>query len=797
MKTMSLILFFSLIVFPAIPQVQPAGYPIQPVTFNHVKLSDDFWAPRIRKNHEVTIPISIQKSRETGRIKNFEIAGGLENGAFCSTYPFDDSDVFKIIEGASFSLQTFPDPALETTLDSLIYFISLAQEDDGYLYTNRTIDSLHMHPWVGKKRWEKDPEASHELYNIGHLYEAAVAHYQATGKRTLLDVALKSADLVVKDFLKGGLTYYPGHQVIEMGLVKLYLVTGKKEYLDQAKYFLDIRKGGDVYNQAHQPVTEQHEIVGHAVRATYMYSGMADVAALTGEAAYNTAILRLWEDLIGTKYYITGGIGSSAGNEGFADPYFLPNMTAYCETCASIGNVFWNYRLFLMTGESKYFDVAERTMYNALLAGVSLSGDRFFYPNVLESRGQHERAPWFGCACCPSNVCRFLPSIPGYIYAGDEQNIYVNLYMTNSADFGFGSLKGKIEQHSEYPWNGKTEITINPDRTRQFAVRLRIPGWVNGQAVPSDLYRFTDTRALPYSVLLNGEKINTILEKGYAVISRTWKPGDKIELTFEMPVQMVMAHPKVEADLGRIALQRGPLVYCLEGPDNPEFSLRNLMPDMNEPISLKARPDLLNGVMTLSGKARLVNQDPFGKIMGQTVDFTAIPYYSWANRGPGEMLVWLPDNIESVKPKPLPTISSTAELTASHPAKVQFAVNDQEWPASSNDPATLHYHWWPLKDTVQWLQYRFKKPETISRSSVYWFDDRPDGGCRIPESWKIQFQTENGSWKDVNPKGSYQNQINQINTVAFEPVTTKAVRLVVELKEFSSGVYEWEAGSNE
>ena len=453
------------------------GYSINPVPFTSVKVTDNFWAPRIKTNHDVTIPIAIQKCRETGRIKNFQIAAKLEKGAFCSKYPFDDSDVYKIIEGASYSLQTFPDTKLSLTLDTLIYYISLAQEPDGYLYTNRTIDSMHMHEWVGKKRWEKDPELSHELYNMGHLYEAAVAHFQATGKRTLLNVAIKNADLVYKDFVMGGLKYYPGHQVIEMGLVKLYRITNDKRYLILAKYFLDIRKGGDEYNQAHKPVIEQDKIVGHAVRATYMYSGMADVAALTGDKAYNNAILKIWNDLLETKFYITGGIGSGGDNEGFGESYYLPNMTAYCETCASIGNVLWNYRMFLLTGESKYYDVLERTLYNALLSGVSLSGDRFFYPNPLESHGQHERSPWFGCACCPSNICRFLPSIPGFIYSTDNRSVFVNLYVQNEAEIDLAGSKTMISQKTGYPWNGKIEISVTPVPKSVFGITFRIPGW--------------------------------------------------------------------------------------------------------------------------------------------------------------------------------------------------------------------------------------------------------------------------------------------------------------------------------
>ena len=618
------------------------GYSINPVPFTSVKVTDNFWAPRIKTNHDVTIPIAIQKCRETGRIKNFQIAAKLEKGAFCSKYPFDDSDVYKIIEGASYSIQTFPDTKLSLTLDTLIYYISLAQEPDGYLYTNRTIDSMHMHEWVGKKRWEKDPELSHELYNMGHLYEAAVAHFQATGKRTLLNVAIKNADLVYKDFVVGGLKYYPGHQVIEMGLVKLYRITNDKRYLILAKYFLDIRKGGDEYNQAHKPVIEQDKIVGHAVRATYMYSGMADVAALTGDKAYNNAILKIWNDLLETKFYITGGIGSGGDNEGFGESYYLPNMTAYCETCASIGNVLWNYRMFLLTGESKYYDVLERTLYNALLSGVSLSGDRFFYPNPLESHGQYERAPWFGCACCPSNICRFLPSIPGFIYSTDNRSVFVNLYVQNEAEIDLAGSKTLISQKTGYPWNGKIEISVTPGPKSEFGIAFRIPGWAMGEVVPTDLYLFTPQKTRPFNLKLNGRDVKYEMKNGYAFVYQVWKQGDKIELNLPMQIQKIRANEKIDADHGKLAIQRGPLVYCLEWPDNPDENVTTLAMDNNVQLQSSYRADLLKGVEIISGKAKLIRQTAKDTDVEKYIRFTAIPYYAWANRGKGEMMVWIP-----------------------------------------------------------------------------------------------------------------------------------------------------------
>ena len=771
-------------------QVWPS-YPIAPVLFTSVHINDDFWAPRIRKNHEVTIPIAIQKSRETGRIKNFMIAGKVEKGSFCSLYPFDDSDIYKIIEGASFSLQTFSDPNLSLTLDTLIYYIGLAQEPDGYLYTNRTIDSTHMHEWVGKKRWEKDPALSHELYNLGHLYEAAVAHWQATGKRSLLDIAIKSANLVYNDFIGKQLPYYPGHQVIEMGLVKLYGVTGEKKYLELAQYMLDIRHGGEEYNQAQTPVVAQDKIVGHAVRATYMYSGMADVAAITGNQAYNDALGKIWDDLLKTKYYVTGGIGSGGDNEGFGEPYYLPNMLAYCETCASIGNVYWNYRMFLLHGESKYMDVLERSLYNALLSGVSLSGDHFFYPNVLESRGQHERSEWFGCACCPSNVCRFIPSIPGYIYAHDKSAIYLNLYIQNKADIDFNGSKTQIIQTTDYPWNGKISVTINPSEIKEFPVALRIPGWASGQVVPSDLYHFLPDANPPFTIAVNGVPAKYILKNGYAVINNSWETGDKIELNLPMPVKRVAANPLVVADRDKVALQRGPIVYCLEWPDNKDGHVLSLILDSTAKLNTSFNPQLLNGVEIITGKGDVAISTAKGNQTTVKQDFTAIPYYAWANRGSGEMQVWMASKASAAHPLHKPTLAGKSKISGSATGKALASVNDQEIPSSSSDHDILYYHWWPETNCIEWIQYDFDAKTLVSESSVYWFDDGPSGGCRIPQSWRILYKSGD-KWIPVKVAGNYTISKDELNTIKFKAVTAKALRLEVTLPPaFSSGIYEW------
>jgi len=651
MRRSILIIFpviISLLVFQECSGPVDQDYPIKPVPFTSVKLSDNFWAPRIEKNAAVTIPIAFSYCESSGRVKNFEIAGGLDTGNFRTIYPFDDSDVYKIIEGASYSLQTFPDPHLEAYLDTLIFKIGMAQESDGYLYTNRTIAEKHggrgLHEWAGEKRWVMDSVLSHELYNLGHLYEAAVAHYLATGKRTLLDIAVKSADLVDKDFGWDRERVYPGHQVIEMGLVKLYRVTGEKKYLDLAKYFLDIRgPGGEAYNQADKRVVDQTEAVGHAVRATYMYSGMADIAAIEKNEDYLRAITRIWDDIVNGKIYVTGGIGATGGNEGFDDPYILPNMTAYCETCASIGDIFMNHRLFLLNGDGKYIDVLEKTLYNSMLSGVSLSADRFFYPNPLESRGQHQRQAWFGCACCPSNVVRFIPAIPGYIYAVTDKELYINLYISNDAAVNVDGKKVNVKQNSGFPWNGKVGITINPEKPGRFVLRLRIPGWARNEALPGGLYRFSDTNDEVYRITLNGKTIKPEVNSGYVSLNRKWTDGDIVEIEFPMPARRVEADERIKEDVGKIAFQKGPVIYCAEWPDNPPEDVLNLVVRRNADITSDYIPSLLGGTEIIRTEGlitrNLAEDGPAGM---ESTPITLIPYALWNNRGPGQMRVWLP-----------------------------------------------------------------------------------------------------------------------------------------------------------
>lgn len=418
---------------------QSGGYPISPVNFTAVKVvPESFWGQRLDACRKVTVPLAFRKCEEEGRYENFVKAAHPSADYKVGGFSFDDTDVYKTIEGASYLLQTYPDKRMVHYIDSVLDIVSTAQESDGYLYTSRTMNPEHPHAWAGERRWEKVEDLSHEFYNLGHMVEGAIAHYQATGSRKFLDIAIRYADCVCREIgpAEGQHCVVPGHQIAEMALAKLYTVTGERKYLEQAKFFLDMRgktARRDAYSQAHKPVVEQDEAVGHAVRAGYMYTGMADVAALTGDTAYLRAIDRIWENIVEKKYYITGGVGATSDGEAFEANYELPNMSAYCETCAAIAQVYLNYRLFLLHGDSKYYDCLERTLYNGVISGMSIDGGAFFYPNPLQSMGQHQRQAWFGCACCPSNICRFIPSLPGYVYAVKDRAVYVNLFMSNTA----------------------------------------------------------------------------------------------------------------------------------------------------------------------------------------------------------------------------------------------------------------------------------------------------------------------------------------------------------------------------
>lgn len=765
-------------------------YPIVPVPFTQVEVTDSFWNPRIKLNHEVTIPHALEMC--DSRIENFRIAAGLSTGHFQTSYPFDDSEVYKVIQGASYALQYFDDPELEELLDSLIAIIALAQEDDGYIYTIRTIDGDNAHPWIGDDRWVLVHELSHELYNIGHLLEAASAHYVATGKTNFLDVAIKAADCVDSAFGWGKIEDYPGHQEIEKGLVELCRVTRETRYLDLAKFFLDVRGGGPEYCQAHLPVTEQEEAVGHAVRAVYMYSGMADIAAIMGEIPYMNAIDKIWEDIVSKKIYITGGIGASGGNEGFDEPYNLPNSSAYCETCASIGNIYFNYRLFLLHGQSKYIDVLERSLYNSMLSGISVSGDRFFYPNRLESTGA-DRQPWFECACCPSNITRIIPSVPGYVYAVRNDSLYVNLFMSNSANILLNEDTVRIRQYTNYPWEGNIGISVDIDNPASFTMLIRKPGWATEEVIPGDLYTFLDTLEESYTLLINGQTFSAPLEDGYLVINREWSDGDSITYNLPFPVRKIFAKEDIVHDRERMVLQQGPLVFCSEWVDNPGIDVLYQSYDSAMIVESSFDEDLFFGTGRLTSQVYNEEQE-------QTVHF--IPYCLWANRGRGPMQVWLSVASPRVLPDSLIIINEElgdfATTNYVSPWEDLTAIYDLYDPKSSADKGPAAFGNWAADGSTvgqwNWVQYNLNQTFNITASDVYWWDDNQ--GITLPdETYLAYYDVSTHDFVEIPGSKKYksENEIewDKYNTTNFDPVTTDQIRLYFKGYTKAQGILEW------
>ena len=770
------------------------------VPFTNVHLSDNFWLPRIEINRTVSIPSAFRECEKSGRFDNFAIAGGLKEGEHRGDFSFDDTDPYKVIEGASYSLAVHYDKQLDHYLDSVIAIIASAQEDDGYLTTCVTNKCYRLSGWWGRSKWEKIN--SHELYNSGHLIESAIAHYRATGKRSFLNVAIKNADLVCKTFgpNEGQIHRPGGHPIIEMALCKLYKVTGNKKYLDGARYFVEETgrctdgHHPSEYSQDHKPILQQDEIVGHAVRAGYLFSGVADVAALTNDKAYSEALQRIWNNMSSKKLFITGGIGSRAQGEGFGPNYELNNHTAYCETCAAIANVYWNHRMFLATGESKYIDVCERALYNNVLSGVSLSGDLFFYDNPLESDGEHGRQRWFGCACCPGNVTRFVASVPNYIYAAQGKDIYVNLYAQGKANIGGVEL----EQTTDYPWDGKVSIRLNKGGGK-FSIKLRIPGWLKKHPFGNNLYTYLDA-AKTADISVNGVKVSHD-NPDYVSIDRKWKKGDVIEINFPMEVRRVLANDNAEDDRGKVALERGPVVFCLEGKDQPDNTVFDKYILDSTPIQSHFEKDLLNGVVVLEGNAKELQRN--GEV--KDVKFRAIPYSTWNNRGGDQMEVWIANTPAKAVATPLPTIASRAQ-TFSNRGPIQNdapetaptdswagGVNDQWEPKRSSDTSKPYHYWWLKRGTTESISYKFKEAEEVSNVQVYWLDfDHYDGDFRVPESWTLYYETADGSWKEVEDHSPFTVKKDCYNSIDFKPVKTKGLKIVAKLqKGQSGGVLEW------
>ena len=671
-----LFLVFATTIFAQKQQTRSSGYPYTQVPFTSVKITPNtFWGDRIQAAREVTIPLAFSKCESEHRYKNFEMAAytlqhpghpGLKTPewdvAKFMGFSFDDTDVYKTIEGASYVLQTYPDAKLKAYIDSVLDVVGAAQEPDGYLYTARTINPEHPHGWSGKKRWELEEILSHELYNLGHMVDAACAHYQATGSTKFLDIAKRYADCVIREVgpNPGQACVVPGHQIAEMALARLYVLTGEKKYLDEAKFLLDYRgktQRHDIYSQSDKPVTDQTEAWGHAVRAGYMYASMADVAALTGDEDYIKAIDTIYENIVSRKYYLTGGVGARHQGEAFGADYELPNLTAYNETCAAISMVYLFERMFLLHGDAKYIDCLERTLYNGVISGMSVDGGRFFYPNPLSSDGHYRfnadntmtRQPWFGCACCPSNLSRFIPSMPGYIYGVRDNNLYVNLFAANTATIQVNGKNVTLEETTEYPWNGDIAIKVLQNKAKTFNMMVRIPGWVLNKVVPSDLYSFSDDILSGYEVTVNGQKVDGELQNGYLAINRNWKKGDVVRIHFDMPVRTVLANLRVADDRGRIAVERGPLVYCAEWADNAGINPHHLLLARQPQFELEEGYGIQNTegdnktfqVTAITAQAQEASITPDGKLAAKDVRVRLIPYYAWNHRGAGKMDVWL------------------------------------------------------------------------------------------------------------------------------------------------------------
>jgi uncharacterized protein len=729
------------------------GYTVESVPFTQVDITDEFWAPKQEINRTVSIQHCITEAEKRG---STTIGGG-------------------ILEGAGYMLAKGSDPAFAE-------------------YIKKRVDA------TVQRSAAAGAGGSQALRGGGPSPEAAVAYFEGTGDRRLLDLALAAADTADAEYGPGKKGYISGHEGQKIGLLRLFEFTGDAKYWNLAKFFLDIRGQADYqqqssneypgereYNQNHKPVLEQTDAVGHCVRAMYLYIPLTDIAALTGRQEYAKADDTLWQDVVSRKMYLTGGIGSIRQQEKFGAPYELPNVSSWHETCASYGNVVWNHRLFLLHKDARYIDTMERILYNGFLAGVSLKGDRFFYQNVLMSYGNYERFDWINVPCCPPNVVRLMASVGSYIYAKTGSEIYVNLFVGSSARVKLEDNNVRIAQETRYPWDGRVRMTLNPERTGRFAVLVRIPEWSQNRELPGDLYRYMDVSPEKPTLTVNGTPVALQLENGYARLDRVWKAGDAVELNLPMPVRKVLAHEKVQDDKGRVALERGPLVYCVEWPDNGGSALNLVIPD-NAALKGEFRPGLLNGIEAITGRVQAVVRAADG-VSTRVVphNLVAIPYHDWANRGMGEMTVWIARKPETARVKPVypKSVAKVDSFAGIEKAWTGYgdqnddicAVYDGVEPLNSTDESHLYFRMRPPVGKPAWIEYDFKAPTRISSSRVYFADDRRF--CRLPESWRIVYRDGN-EWKAVAGNQAYVVGKDQYNEVTFPPVTTTAVRIEVE-----------------
>lgn len=751
---------------------------IRPVSFTQVKITDAFWAPRLEAVLKNTLPHCFKQCEDTGRLRNFDKAAGKLEGKF-EGYFFNDSDVYKVIEGAAYALMHRRDSEVERTCDEIIARILAAQQPNGYLNSYFSLTPSEQ-PWSNTK-------VRHELYCAGHMIEAALAYYEATGKRDFLDAAIRFVDHIADVFGPNARHDVPGHEEIELALIKLYYATNEQKYFDLARFFVEQRGHADgrelygEYCQDHAPVRTHTQIVGHAVRAMYLYCAAADLAAAQNDPEIVDMLERVWRDTIDAKMYVTGGIGPSSDNEGFTVAYDLPNDSAYSETCASIGMALWNHRLNLLSADARYADVLERVLYNALLAGMSLDGTLFFYTNPLGSRGTHHRKPWYACACCPTNVVRFIPSVAGYIYAQAPGEVFVNLYIASDADIPTTDGPIQIRQETRYPWDGAVRLTLKPRDPRELTLALRIPEWCAGEMIR-----------------VNGTAVEAGRRKGYALIQRKWKDGDVVELDLPMPVQRIEADPRVEANRGRVALQRGPVIYCLEAADNTG-GVRNLALSRDAELTAGFRGDLLGGVGVITGTAQrgvAPREEGWDRSLynraarAEPAPFTAIPYFAWDNREAGDMVTWLPESLTLIDIPPVSWVKPSASHVYERDSLA--ALNDRLEPKDSSDHSIPRATFWPNQGTREWVQYDFDSARPVSGVAVYWFDDSMrGGGSRAPKSWKLLYRAGD-QWREVRSASVPGVALDTFNEVGFEPVRTDGLRIEVELDaKASAGLLEW------
>ena len=794
---------------------------LNPVSFEKVALTDNFWLPRLKTQKETLVPFSLGKT-ETAVENLRRTAAYLKEKKIEKLIPlpfYVSSDLFKVMEGAAYLLTLEKDEALENQMDSIIDIIAEAQADDGYLYEHHSVPEEMRNPgnrWGTGKTPYSNVLFSHELYNMGHMYEAAIAYYQATGKRKWLDVAEKSARHINNVFFEGNEAYNggkpvnqaPGHQEIELALVKMFRITGDSLYLNMAKRFIEIRGVTYIpegissttpeYAQQHLPAREQKSAVGHAVRATYLYSGMADIAAITGDTTFAPALEAIWADIVNKKMHITGGLGAVPNIEGFGPEYMLPNKETYNETCSAVGNVFFNYRMFLMSGDAKYVDVAEVSLYNNVLAGVNIEGNRFFYVNPLEADGRktfnHGRAgrsPWFGTACCPSNLARLIPQISGMIYSHTDDDIFCALYAGSSVNIPLASGNVALVQDGGYPFNGNVSIEVAPENDgSEFTLWLRIPTWCDGDRfVAGELYRYADKNDSKYTATINGKRVRGKAIDGFLPITRKWNSGDKVELELPMPMRLSVADERVKADSNRVCITRGPLVYCAEAADNDQPVSHYFIGDYEAKENVKVIADgILKGIPAIEIDADYATADEEAKSK-----LTLVPYYAWNNRGDDAMNVWFARDAATVRKSMVKLADNVRDIKASHTFinDELIAVVDGKRPSSSHDTSIPRWTSWSQIGREQQVEITLNKEMPIESVSVYWYND--NAGVKLPLSWRMEYRHD-GKWHEFQPYvtdtfGILENQYNMVHPAA--AIKADAIRLhMTPQKDACVGILE-------